>query len=429
MVLVLTTFFPLITDAQTINKTISKSAQVTANVTIEANASNSDIEINTWDKNQVKADFAIEVSAKTDEDVNAFITALETAIDRQMGTGGNTLKVSLPIKNWRQNGHKIDIELEGNNNSFHLTKFKAKLLIYMPIQNNLEARNSFGNLNVGNLNANADITVSSGLLQMGNCKSLEIKTSFTKNIRIGNVENATMQISSSDIEMGDVKNDLNLRASFSGIKIAKIVNKASLNLSSSTFETSDIKELDMEASFVRRFKMRNAEKANIKLSSSEFEAMNIKTVNINNVSFSTINIDEVDKLYAPKCSSTKFYIQKANNIEATSSSFSDFYIYSLKKSFTTQSSSGSIHLTNVADGFDKIDIDGQFVNIDISVEKEANYSVSADLEFPNYNFSEITYLNRNKDLSKEVFKGYKGSEKGATSSINFDCKSCTIKLN
>jgi len=151
LVLVFTACIPVITNAQTVNKTISKSAQVAANVTIEANASNSDIEINTWDKNQVKADFSIEASAKTVEDLNSFITALETAIDRQMSVGGNTLKVSLPIKNWRQNGHKIDIELEGNNNSFHLTKFKAKLLIYMPIQNNLEARNSFGNLNVGNL--------------------------------------------------------------------------------------------------------------------------------------------------------------------------------------------------------------------------------------------------------------------------------------
>jgi len=275
----------------------------------------------------------------------------------------------------------------------------------------------------------ADITVSSGQLQMGNCKNLKIKASFTKNIKIGNVENATMQISSSDIEMGEVKNNLNLRASFSGVKIGKIGNKAELNLSSSTFETSDIKELDLEASFVRRFKMGNAEKANIRLSSSEFEAMNIKTVNISSVSFSTINIDEVDKLYAPKCSSTKFYIQKANTVEATSSSFSDFYIYSLKKSFTTQSSSGSIHLTNVANGFDKIDIDGQFVNIDISVEKDANYSVSADLEFPNYNFSDVTYQSGIKKMSSEEFKGYKGNDKNPSSSINFDCKSCTIKLN
>ncbi|MDF1549298.1 MAG: hypothetical protein P1P88_15845 [Bacteroidales bacterium] len=415
--------------AQAIDKTIVKSTTIAGNVLVEVWGSNYDVAINTWDKNEVKAEVLIHAEANSNEELNSFLNALEVAMEKQFNSKSGSLKISLPFRKMQQNNQKVEIELENNNKTYHLRKFKASMVINMPKQNNLEAKSSFGKLSIGNLNADATVTTSSSELEMGDCKNIKLNASFTKKMKMGNVENAELKISSSDLLMGEIKNNLNLRASFSGLEIGKIGNKATINLSSSTFETSDIKTLELAASFVRRFKIKNAEKVTMKLSSSEFEAANINLLEINNISFSKLNLDEIGTLKAPGCSSSKFYIKKATSIEVTNSSFSDFYINSLKTKFTTKASSGSIHLTNVAKGFEKIDIDGQFVSIDISVEENAGYLISADLEFPNYNFKEITFQNRNKDLSKETFNGWKGSNKNASSEISFNCKSCNIRLN
>lgn len=415
--------------SQTIDKTIVNSTSIASSVIVEVRGSSYDVTINTWDKNEVKAEIFIHAEAKSDEELNSFINALEAAMANQFKFKSGNLKVSLPFRKFQQNNQKIEIELESNSKTYHLKKFKASMVINMPKQNQLEAKSSFGKLNIGNLNANADITVSSSQLEMGDCKNIKLNASFARNIKVGNVENADLKISSSDLLIGEIRNNVNLQASFSGLNIGKIGNKANLSLSSSTFETSDIKVLELSASFVRRFKMRNADKVSMKLSSSEFEASIIKILEISGISFSKLNIDQLGTLNAPACSSSKFYINKANTIEVKNSSFSDFYINSLKNSFTTKANSGSIHLTNVANGFDKIAINGQFVSIDIGVEENANYLISADLEFPNYNFKEITFQNRNKDLSKETFNGWKGSNKNASSEISFNCKSCNIRLN
>jgi hypothetical protein len=210
----------------------------------------------------------------------------------------------------------------------------------------------------------------------------------------------------------------------------KIGGKADLKLSSSTFKTSDIKELTLEGSFIRRFTVNNVEKAIIeKFSSSEFRANNINNLQIENSSFSTFRIAQVGNLLIEKSSSSKFYVKAANVVEAPQCSFTDFSISQLKKRFVTKSSSGSIKLDNVTTGFEKISIDGQFVNIDINTQENASYKIEAELEFPNYRFHDITYSLKEKNLSNEKMSGIRGPDKNTNSKIDFDCKSCSITLN
>ncbi|NJO89697.1 MAG: hypothetical protein HC831_12685 [Chloroflexia bacterium] len=288
----------------------------------------------------------------------------------------------------------------------------------------------FCSINVEDIAANLSVDISSVKFTMGNCKNLKMESSFCKNMSVANVDEAELRLSSSEVSVNEIKGDLNANASFSNIEIAKIGANATLKLSSSTFEASDIKELTLEGSFVRSFVVNNIQKAVIeKFSSSEFKANNMAHLQIHDASFSTFRVAMVENLSIEKSSSSKFYLTAANVVEAPKCSFTDFSIGQLKKRFVTKSSSGSIKLNNVTSGFEKISIDGQFVNIDIDMQENASYKIEAELEFPNYQFHDITYSLKEKNLSNEKMSGMRGGDKNTNSEIRFDCKSCSITLN
>jgi len=417
--------------AQELNKTIEKTTNIANNIRIFSGNTSSKLLVKTWDKKQLKVIYNLQIKAKSNDDIKAFETELESILNEEFkGPYEKSINVSFPYKNYTHNRNKITLRFQKGKKRHELTEFKLDVVIYAPKGNPLSLTSSFGQLVIEGERADVSLILNSSEFSMGDCNNLTLHSNFCKNMKVGNVEEAELKVSSGDLNLNEIKGNLVLKASFSNIEISKIGGRADLKLSSSTFKTSDIKELELDGSFIRRFVANNVGKAKIsRLSSSEFRANKIKFLTIDNSSFSTFRIAQVENLSLIKSSSSKFYITAANIVEATSCSFTDFSINKLKTSFVTRSSSGSIELNSVAAGFDKIKIDGSFVNIDIGVEENSNYKIKAELDFPNYRFKDVNFSNRNKGLSHESLSGYKGTDKNASSEISFDCKSCSITLN
>jgi hypothetical protein len=136
----------------------------------------------------------------------------------------------------------------------------------------------------------------------------------------------------------------------------------------------------------------------------------------------------VKSLDIENSSSSKFYLTKAENVKAQTASFSDFKIGELKNGFISKANSGSIKIESLLNDFSKVEINGQFVDIDISTNATCSYAVAADLTFPHYSFNNVTFKSQNKEMSHEVLQGSKGNA-SSTSQMNFNCQSCTITLN
>lgn len=416
-------------SAQTIDRTIEKVANIGENVLINVKESNYDLEYRTWDKGTLKVEYSVHIEAKDKSELNAFYQELEKRIEEQLGSvTSGSITISYPFRRIIINNGKTKIQFEGNTKTYQLTKFKTSIIVYAPKINALDLSGSFCKINVGNLEADATIRVSSANFEMGNCKKLKLKADFCKNMKVGKVKEADIKVSSGDITLGEIETNLILNAGFSNIEVLKIGGNANLKLSSSTFKTADIKELYLKGDFVRRFVVDNIQKAVIeRFSSSELSANSINTVRIENSSFTTFRIAKANRLSIEKSSSCKYYITAASVVDAPQCSFTDFTIGHLKKRFVTRSSSGSINLDNVVAGFEKISIDGQFVNIDINVDEGSDYKIEADLEFPNFRYSDLQFSRKEKNMNSEFLIGWKGNN-NANSIIKFDCKSCSIAL-
>lgn len=415
--------------AQTINESIVSTTKLEPSVIINVENHNYEIDYKTTDSKELKVKYEIQAEAKSDSELKSFYNALKDELESQLKNikSGNVYIVH-PFKSMFNNGKRVKIVFKGSGQKYLLTKLDMKLEIQAPRENMLKLKSSFSKVSVDDIDADANIKVSSAKFQMGNCKNLILRTSFCTNMQVGNVTSADIELNSSDLEMGDVETDLELKSSFSKINIKKIGNKARLKLNSSKFQTSDIKDLELDGSFIREFKVNNISKVKLNLNSSEFEANNIGNLKVGKTSFSTFRISHVEDLEIGNSSSSKFIINALNDLRAGDCSFTDFIIKDLKKSFDIKSNSGKVKIENVLKDFDQININGQFVTINIGVEEDYGFNIEANLIFPQYKLENVNIKEVKTDLNYEYLYGWKGANKAKKSIMRFECKSCNITV-
>ena len=415
---------------QSLDTTIVKTRHIGREDVLYAANMIGDIDVKTWDKNEIKVEYIISAEANADNELSAFIKQLIKSIeDQQKEVTPGKVTVNYPIRNIHINGRKTDITFNNSNKEYTLRDLKCSLLIHMPAVNSLNVRSSFKKVTIENLAADATVDLNSAQLVMGDCRVLNLKASFAAHMKIGNVESAKMDINSSSIEMGTVKSDIIIKSSFSNFDIGNIGNSADFDLNSSSLQATDIKNLNLHGSFIRNFKVNNVEKVTLSLNSSEFEASKAETVEANKTSFSTIRINDVNNIKIASASSSSFSLGQVGTLVSDNCSFTKFNIEKLKKSFDTNANSGNVQILNVLTGFEAIKIKGNFVSIDLHVEEKCSYLVSADLTFPNYTISGLQIRNREKDMSHEVIDGWKGNKDQASSKIDLKCSSCNITIN
>ena len=389
-----------------------------------------DIDIKTWDKNELKIEYILSTEANSKEELSAFYRQLIKSIeDQQKEITPGKVTVNYPIRNIHINGRKTEVMFTGSKKEYSLIDMKCSLLIHMPMVNSLNVGSSFKKVTIDNLASDATVSLSSSQLVMGDCKFLNLRASFAAHMKIGNVESAKMVINSSSLEMGIVKSNISLKSSFSHFNIGSIGDSANFDLNSCSLQATDIKILDIHGSFIRNFKVNNVEKVTMSLNSSEFDANKIDNVEADKTSFSTVRINDVNNIKIASSSSSTFSLGQVGTLESDDCSFSKFNIDKLRKSFGTNAHSGNIQILSILSGFEAINIKGNFVSIDLHVEEKCNYLVSADLTYPNYTFSGLQYRNREKDMSHEVIDGWKGNKDQASSKIDLKCKSCNITIN
>lgn len=415
-------------SGQSLDTTIFGTKPVGKDIVIYVANHMEDVEIKTWNKSEVKIEYRFSLVARSKEEATVFYNNLKGAISNQLNEAGAKLNVSFPFRNYTRNNNKVEIKFTSGDDKYMLKELKTKLIIYMPEFNMLEAHCNFNKLTIENLAANASLDISSCELKAGNCRNLTLKSSFSKNMIIGNVDRAEMEISSSSFKIGAIQSSLQLKSSFSSGVTGNIGKEAILDLNSSSFESGDVPVLNLKGSFIRNFNMSRVNTAKISVNSSDLNFEKISKLEVPDVSFSTLTVKSVDEVKINTSSSTTFSFDHVQSLESARCSFTNFNIGNLKDRFTTNANSGSITIKNVLEGFREISITGSFVTTAIQVAPESNFTLAADLTFPNYTFDNVTIQNREKDMSHEVLKGVKGNAGLAKSQILLDCQSCKITL-
>lgn len=214
-------------------KAINKSYNVTVADKLSIQNSFGSVEVHTWDRNEIKVDVSIEVSANTDALAQKILDRISVS-DEQSG------------KNIAFKTNLKDISnLKGDKSTMSIN-----YSISMPSLNPLQIKNEFGTTTLPDYKGEVDLTSKFGKLNTGNLSSVKsIQVEFGK-AKLGNIPGGAVTIKYSGATISRLSGTIKMNVEFSSKVILNLDNNLSgLDLKTS-YSTINLKPLgDLPASY------------------------------------------------------------------------------------------------------------------------------------------------------------------------------------
>jgi hypothetical protein len=221
-------------------KTISKTYQVTSKDKLEINNQFGEVQIHTWDKNEIKVDIEMGVEAGSEEKAKRLLDEIEVHENRS----GSTISFKTDVGEMKNNHH-------GKNNKGDNRNFHIDYTVYMPAANPLDLENSFGKTSVGDMKGEVNLTSKFGSLTAGNLDNVdEIDVEFGE-AQIGNVHNGkiTFKFNGKSL-IGRVSGSVKIVSEFSGnVQFNVDDNISELNITESYSSVRMVASKALSASF------------------------------------------------------------------------------------------------------------------------------------------------------------------------------------
>lgn len=240
-------------------KSVNKSYNVSASDKLNIQNSFGSVEVHVWDRNEIKVDVNIEVSANSEALAQKMLDRISVADDKT----GKGISFETKMK---------DI----NNTKDEKSTMEINYSISMPAGNPLKVDNSFGSTTVPDFRGEVDLTSKFGSLTTGNLSSIKsIHVEFGK-ANLTNITSAPVTIKFSKAVISKLSGAVKMNLEFcSSVRLNLDVNLSSLDLKTS-YSTVNLKPLgDLSASyniFTSFGSFKNT--SNIKFSSDEEEGDN-----------------------------------------------------------------------------------------------------------------------------------------------------------
>lgn len=213
-------------------KSVNKSYNVSASDKLNIKNSFGSVEVKTWNRNEIKVDVEIEVSANTDALAQKMLDRISVKDEKS----GNEISFKTDMKDIHNSKDKNDSKNEKSTMSINYT-------ISMPAGNALTVKNEFGATTVPDMNGEVDLTSKFGSLTTGNLANIKsINVEFGK-ATLANINNAPVTIKFSKAVISKLSGAVKMNLEFcSSVRLNLDNNLSSLDLKTS-YSTVNLKPM------------------------------------------------------------------------------------------------------------------------------------------------------------------------------------------
>lgn len=214
-------------------KAVNKSYNVSSSDKLNIQNSFGSVEVHTWDRNEIKVDVSIEVSANSDALAQKMLDRISVS-DAQ---AGKEISFKTTIK---------DI----NTGKGDKTTMSTNYIISMPATNPVEIKNEFGATTLPDFKGEVDLTSKFGKLTTGNLSNVKsIDVEFGKT-NLGSIPGGILNIKYSKATIGRLTGNVKINLEFSSKVVLNLDNNlSSLDLKAS-YSTVNLKPIgDLPASY------------------------------------------------------------------------------------------------------------------------------------------------------------------------------------
>jgi hypothetical protein len=211
-------------------KSVNKSYNVSSSDRLNIQNSFGSVEVKTWNRNEIKVDVEIEVSANTD----ALAQKMLDRISVKDGKSGNEVSFKTDMK---------DIHNSKGDNKNEKSTMSINYTVSMPAINALTVKNEFGSTTIPDFSGEVDLTSKFGSLTTGNLASIKnIHVEFGK-ANLANINSAPVTIKFSKAVISKLSGAIKLNLEFcSNVRLSMDNSLSSLDLKTS-YSTVNLKPL------------------------------------------------------------------------------------------------------------------------------------------------------------------------------------------
>jgi len=199
-------------------KNYSKTYPADANDVLSIENKYGTVTVNTWNRNEVKVDVQIKVSAGSDDATQKLLDNVNISDSKN----GSSISFRTIIGEVKSSWYSV---FQGGSSK----KMEINYTVYMPAKNELVVDNRYGAIYLPDLDGKVTISSAYGSLK---AKSLTNESTIRVKYGNANIENlgdCTLQLSYGELVIGSV-NSLTADVSYSPIKIGKLFTAATINL-------------------------------------------------------------------------------------------------------------------------------------------------------------------------------------------------------
>ena len=199
-------------------KNYSKTYSADANDVLSIENKYGNVTVNTWNRNEVKVDVQVKVSAGSDDATQKLLDNVNISDSKN----GSLISFRTIIGEVKSSWYSV---FQGGSSK----KMEINYTVYMPAKNELVIDDRYGAIYLPDLDGKVTINSAYGSLKaksLTNESTLRVKYG---NANIDNLNNSTIQLSYGELTIGSV-NALTADVSYSPVKIARLHTSAAINL-------------------------------------------------------------------------------------------------------------------------------------------------------------------------------------------------------
>jgi DUF4097 and DUF4098 domain-containing protein YvlB len=221
------------------SRTFNKTAACEPGSLLKIDLSQAQLSITAWDKKEVSVEAKVEVGEARDEAVKEFLDNTSLILER--AGSGLALRLDSP-RSWEK-GRKVSLRWLGDmfrRQSWKLS-YAAQISVRVPASLSLEARNSFGNVEIRGLSGRMTVNNESGRVTVeGGGGSLDIDNSFGSVRAAAFKGGVDIRCESGAVELDDVAGPAVVKNSFKPVAATNVKGHLQVISESSLVTAADI---------------------------------------------------------------------------------------------------------------------------------------------------------------------------------------------
>jgi hypothetical protein len=361
-----------------------------------------DLKINTWDKDEVKLYGEIIIDGGTKDDQEKLIEifknpkASESSSSLKIGT--NLTQSTIVIGPFK----KITL-IDGK--TIRVKKYKAKYEVWMPKSAALNLESKYNNIEIANLNSRVDLKLYEVDLTLTSFKKGTFNMKYSS-ADIGTGETASFDVYECKLEIKDIKTfSANSKYSTFNVEKAELIAVGSYE---DKFKIENLTNgLTGTAKYSNFIIGSNTDKIKLDVYESDLEAKNITELEYNS-KYSTVKALDIQNIMCDKLYETNIYASNIGSISCTESKYDKFHFASISKSIAFESAyETTIKVERTLPTLESFLGIFKYGSVKLPLNSSLEFSLEfminyGDVDFPK---GRVKVNNMDKDGSKYLFNG------------------------